>query len=252
MDDFKSKFRPTCETAVAQASLLAANDSNFFVPDLTEIWEFCRDNPRLGVIAKVGKGFDYRSLADPRFPEGAVTESSRRRKSFVPGFARMRKSLLTHECPDTVWLNLDSQVISNDRLGKTTGVPQVLLNYARVSRGPWRLKAFLDKQGHPFTSRFLAVRPPDDGCTLEFLWALLNSPLANAYSYAFSEKRDILAGVVKMLPLPRLENVDKSPLIQAVRSYFKAARTLRDGETDAAKQENLRVLHWRIDAEVLL
>jgi hypothetical protein len=251
VDDFKNKFRPTCDTAVDQASLLATNDCSFFVPDLAKIWEFCRDYPRLNSIADVGQGMSYRSIADPRFPGGTVTVSQRRTKGFVKGFARLRESLLTNELPDPVWLNLDPLVICSRRHGAAASTPQVLLNYARVSRGPWRLKAFMDKQGHPVTSRFLVVRPLGRKCTLEFLWALLNSPLANAYSYAFSGKRDILAGLIRDLPLPRLDGVDTRSLIQAVRAYFRAARALRGGFTDAVQQERLRVLHWRIDAEVL-
>jgi hypothetical protein len=127
----------------------------------------------------------------------------------------------------------------------------VLLNYARVSRGPWRLKAFMDRVGHPVTSRFLVVRLLENRYALEFLWALLNSPIANAYSYAFSGKRDILAGLMRDLPLPRLEGVDTKPLVQAVRSYSRAAKGLQGGEADTAQQERLRVLHWRIDAAVL-
>ena len=118
-------------------------------------------------------------------------------------------------------------------------------------RGPWRLKAFLDQKGHPVTSRFLVIRPSDRNCALETVWAICNSPFANAYSYAFSGKRDILAGRVRELPLPRMDGVDLRPLIQAVRSYFKAARDAPEASRGAAIEEELRVLHWRIDAEVL-
>jgi len=251
VDDFKATFRPTCDAAVAQVSLLKASDSSFFVPDLADIWEFCRERPQLGTVADVGQGLFFRSSSDSLFPRGEVVESSQRRRGFVRGFARLRESLRTHQLPDPVWLNLDPRVIDRTVRGATKGVPQVLLNYAPVSRGPWRLKAFLDQQGHPVTSRFLVVRPLERRCTIEFLWALLNSPLANAYSYAFSGKRDILAGLMRRLPLPRMEDVDMGHLTAAVRTYFKAAKHLLSGNADVAQQNRLRHLHWRIDAEVL-
>ena len=216
--EFKRTFHPTTEDPVSQSRLLASDECDFLVPELAELWEFCREHLRLSSIADVGQGLFYRSPTDPLFPKGETTESHRRDKGFVRGFARLRESLQTHQLPDLVWLNLDPRIIDRTVRGATTGVPQVLLNYARVSRGPWRLKAFLDKQGHPVTSRFLVVRPFESRYELEFLWALCNSPLANAYSYSFSGKRDILAGLMKSLPLPRLERVDLRPLIQAVRS----------------------------------
>ncbi|MGD0650862.1 MAG: hypothetical protein ABSA97_06955 [Verrucomicrobiia bacterium] len=125
------------------------------------------------------------------------------------------------------------------------------MKIARVSRGPWRLKAFIDKQGHPVTSRFLVVRPLDKRWKLDVLWAICNSPIANAYSYAFSGKRDVLAGLMKDMPVPRLESVDLHPLLKLVRSYLRIARALREGTLDVVQAEKLRILHWRIDAEVL-
>ena len=251
MEEFKRTFRSTTDTLVSQSDLFANERCEFLVPDLAEVWDFCRKYPRLRSIADVGQGLTYRSFNDPRFPSGQVTESPIPRKGFVPGFARLRRSLQTHDLPNPIWLNLDAQVISNRCRGTTAGVPQVLLNYARVSRGPWRLKAFLDQKGHPVISRFLVIRPSDRNCALETVWAICNSPFANAYSYAFSGKRDILAGRVRELPLPRMDGVDLRPLIQAVRSYFKAARDAPEASRGAAIEEELRVLHWRIDAEVL-
>lgn len=249
--EFTQTFRPTSETHVRHSDLFASQECDFFVPELADVWKSCRTYPRLSSIADVGQGLFFRSHKDPLFPKGAVTESPRRKKGFIQGFVGLRETLQTHLLPDPLWLNLDQRVIDRTVRGATQGISQVLLNYAPVSRGPWRLKAFLDRKGHPVTSRFLAVRPIDKTLPLEFLWALLNSPIANAYSYAFSGKRDILAGLMRDLPVPRLANADLHPLITAVRSYFKAAKVARDGEVDAVHREALRVLHLRIDAEVL-
>jgi len=251
VEDFKKTFIPTSDESVSQFELLAASECSFLVPELVDVWRFCREHPRLGSVAEIGQGLTYRSVSDSSFPEGEVAQSNRRRKGSYLGFSRLRKPLVTHMLPDSVWLNLNPRVIASKRHGTTIGAPQVLLNYARVSRGPWRLKAFLDRKGHPVTSRFLVVRPLGSECPLEVLWAVCNSPLANAYSYAFSEKRDILAGLMRGMPLPRLDGVNPQPLIQAVRTYFRSATTAHEGDVYTAKQEALRTLHWRIDAEVL-
>ena len=151
--------------------------------------------PQFDSTAEIGKGFEFLSKNDPQFPEGAITESNTPHNGLVEGFARLRKTLQTHQQPDKTWLNLDPSVIRRPGHGTTTGIPQIVLNYARVSRKSWRLKAFLDREGHPVTSRFLVIRPHDKPWPLEALWGICNSPFANAYSYAFSTKRDVLGGV---------------------------------------------------------
>ena len=248
VEDFKRTFQVTTDYCLSPSAFPANGECSFSVPDLAQVWEFCSGYPTLDSVAGIGQGLTHQSAGAP---EGAITESPRLRKGFVKGFARLRESLLTHETPDVIWLNLDPKVICRPRWGTTKGLPQLLLNYARVSREPWRLKAFLDKQGHPVTSRFLVVRPLDKRCKLEILWAICNSPLANAYSYAFSGKRDVLAGLMRDLPVPRFEGADLLPLIKAVRAYFKVVRTVDKEALDPILEEKLRVLHWRIDAEVL-
>jgi len=250
VEQFRKTFEASSSAFVDQADLSENEESSFVVPELRELWEFCHDYQRLGSVADVGKGLDFRSRSDPEFPEGEDTVSPRPRKGFAPGFVRMRKALLTHGLPDPAWLNLAPHVVLSRRRGATAGVPQVLLNYARVSRGPWRLKALIDRDGHAVTSRFLVVRPNSKLWSLELLWAICNSPLANAYSYAFSGKRDILAGHMQGMPVPKLDGVGFQQLIRFVQSYFKAAVRSTERPNDA-EVEKLREFHWRIDAEVL-
>ena len=114
------------------------------------------------------------------------------------------RGLQLHELPKTHWMNLDPAVIRRAGSGTTVGIPQVLLNYARVSRGPWRLKALVDKQGHPVTSRFITVRPTASSYSIETLWALLNSPVANAYAYSHLGKRDNIVGDIRKIPIPKV------------------------------------------------
>jgi len=113
------------------------------------------------------------------------------------------------------------------------------------------LKAFMDRKGHPVTSRFLVIRPKDKRWRLELLWAICNSPFANAYSYAFSGKRDVLAGLIRKMPMPSIDSKDTGPLLKAVRDYLKAVRTPEGVLASPVPRDRLRVLHWRIDAEVL-
>ena len=150
----------------------SADKWNFFIPDLEEVWDFCQEFPKFGDIATIGKGFDFRSHKDPDFPLNALSVSHGPRKGFVGGFVRLYQSLKTHELPTKVWINLAPSVIKTRRYGTTSKIPQVLLNYAPVSRESWRLKAFLDREGHPVSSRFLVIRPRDERWPIEALGPL--------------------------------------------------------------------------------
>jgi hypothetical protein len=139
-------------------------------------------------------------------------------------------------------MNLDRAVISSTRSGTKVGTPQVLLNYARASRGPWRLKALIDRDGHPVTSRFIPVRPKNATCSIKALWGLLNSPIANAYAYSHLGKRDNLVGDIRRIPIPGTLSFDG--LEDAVTTYLAAASS----QTDLTK---LKTLLLRVDSEVL-
>jgi hypothetical protein len=251
IEDFRKSYEVTYESRVQVSRFLDTNNWNFFVPDLQEVWEFCGELPHFRSIAEVGQGFQFRSRSDSQFPEDAITISNTQHNGLIEGFARHRQTIQTHQQPDKAWLNLEPSVIRRPGYGVKPGIPQVLLNYARVSREPWRLKAFLDKEGHPVASRFLVIRPQDKQWPLEALWGICNLPFANAYSYAFSTKRDILAGVMREMPIPEINSVDVNPLVEAVNTYLEVAPPQEGGLLSANTFDKLKILHWRIDAEVL-
>ena len=133
-------------------------------------------------------------------------------------------------------------VIRRPVSGTSVGTPQVLLNYAPASRGPWRLKALIDKKGHAVTSRFIVVRPASTSYSVETLWALLNSPVANAYAFSHLGKRDNIVGDIRKIPLPKatsFESIDR-----AAREYLDSARS----GTEPAKLQKLLL---RLDCEVI-
>jgi hypothetical protein len=252
INEFKVNYKVANERSTSQSRFSESNHWTFWIPDLEEVWKFCAELPRFESIALIGKGFEFRSVTDPKFPHGSITESHEWSSGLVSGFMKLREDIQTHEQPDGVWVNLDPSVIRRPGYGVMRGLPQVLLNYARVSRGPWRLKGFLDPDGRPVSSRFMVVRPKDKSLSLEVLWAICNSPLANAYSYSYSGKRDVLAGLMRNMPVPNLGALDTSEVKHAVNAYFTAVRTQSTEQQDSPETpERLRELHWRVDSEVL-
>ena len=139
-------------------------------------------------------------------------------------------------------MSLDPAVILRARVGTTVAVPQVLLNYAPASRGPWRLKALLDEQGHPVTSRFIAVRPKEASYSIKALWSFLNSPIANAFAFSHLGKRDNIVGDIRRIPVPKKDSFRGVEL--AATAYLEAAWSRVDAPT-------LQKLLLQVDCEVL-
>ncbi len=217
------------------------------VPDLAHLWSWCCGMSALESIARIGQGFFFKGTKD--LPRDAVTFQKRPFRGGHEGFVRWQRDLGIHELPRVVCVNVDPSVIDRMVTGAVVGRPQVLLNYAPVSRGPWRLKALLDRQGHPVTSRFLTIRPRDPRFSLEFLWALCNSPFANGYAYTHLGKRDNLVGVLRRMPVPRASDTDMAVITDLARSYCAAVTGgLPESQGD---YEPARKLLLQLDAEIL-
>jgi len=286
MEAFRERYDDSWREKVEANWLLTANDGRLVVPELHRVWDACRPLPKFKQFAVVGKGFEHRSRVDLRLPDEAIRESREQQPGLVEGFASMDDAPDTHLQPSIWWLNLDPRTIRRPLAGATTGLPQVVINYAPVARDVWRLKAFVDLLGRALTSDFLVVR--SRFAPLECLWAMCNSPVANAFAFAFGTKRHTTAGVFRLLPVPDLRSKNLSRLRSAATAYLDAATEFTrmfespasragpkrrpvkrhepsagaqmrlafgndpTGEKAAAARDRLRALHWRVDAEVLL
>ena len=269
---FKHSYEPSSSEQVDQGEFAKSNNADCEVPFLQELWSYLKDLPLLGKSVHVGKGFEHKGENDPTLPALVVRLADKPFKGAKEGYAGWHQSQMTHLLPKVVWLNLDRKTIRRSGSGTTADQSQVLLNYAPVSRGEWRLKALQDTSGHPVTSRFLVVRPEENSVLVSVLWGILNSPLANAYAFSVSSKRDVVAGEIRALPVPRTLTPETTRrLDQAVAAYLEAAhlfdqqqssgQLVDDGDlfhsaspssqTLEQAEQNLMYLHWRVDAEVL-
>jgi type I restriction-modification system DNA methylase subunit len=261
-------------------------DARLLIPRLAALWNSNTNVKRLSSIAAIAHGLFFLPKTAKSFPRGEVTTSEQYATGIVEGFATATGRWETHLSPKTIGINLNPKVIEWPMEGTVLKQPQVLLNKARASRAEWRLKAFTDPIGKPFTHRFIVLRPKGR-CSLELLWALCNSPYANAYTYTESGKRDITATFFREMPVPDPDKCELLPLENAVRVYIAAAREYSKAQESAtpkpirrakearAKQahakeqlvlggigldkledltvakDRLRALHWRVDAELL-
>lgn len=247
LDEFRDRYRALTEV-ILQTRFSDSACYDLRIPQLGSVWEYCKKIPPLQKIADIGKGFDFKGKD---LPKGITTFSKTRFPGGVKGFLKFRKDLRITEQPESWYLNLSPEAIGSRRRGTNTKIWQVLLNYAPVSRGPWRLKALIDYGGHPLTSSFLVVRPQTDVWSLEALWAILNSPLANAYAYCHGTKRTVLTGMVRALPIPDVGKGALSELHRLVKNYFELFSSPNKVlQMNVDKKEAKRQM-LAIDAEVM-
>ena len=257
MAGFKKSYEATSEAHVSQGRF-AADGWDLRIPDLEDVWRFCNRFPQLSDFAEIGQGFVHLGKDSPDLPRDSVLVADKHFDGAVRGFVTPGRSLQTHQLPAVKWVNIANEVLRRPQSGTKTGAPQALINYAPAQRAPWCIKAVADEKGHAVNSRFLVVRPESNNVPLAALWAICNSPIANAYAYTHSTKRDILAGTIREMHVPDLRSSDLSRLIQSVRSYvaavvrYESDLPLRSDDVRQQEAENLRVLHWRMDAQVLM
>jgi hypothetical protein len=111
--------------------------------------------------------------------------------------------------------------------------------------------ALMDTEGHAITSRFVAVRSKSKELPLQAIWAVLNSPLANAYIYTRGTKRDILKKLVQAIPIPNWTFSDILRLSDLVASYFSLFSSQIGSLSDQGFSQKAMERLLAVDAEVL-
>lgn len=249
MEEFRERFAFSSEEIVDVSRFAATDLADLRVPELGELWSYLSHYPKLMEFAALGQGLAFKGRA---LPKGAWTIHDPARENDELGFANVPDDLCIFSIPPKVGMNLRRSILLHVGAGIPCGKPQVLLNYARVSRDLWRLKATLDENGLALTSRFTAVRPNAAGLSALYLWALLNSPIANAFSYCHTFKRDILVGTMRKMPVPRWSAAQVAHIEQAARHYRALAASSGPLFEAEATPEGINRALREMDAAVLL
>jgi hypothetical protein len=267
----------TVEQRRPQHLLVEQNGGSMLLPDLADVWDYCHSHEKLESVATVGHGMLYISegkkndRGESVFPAGETQRSHTRKAGYAQGFFNWEDAPGTHLHPKLQWMNENPSAIAAKRAGYATGIPQIVMNYVRVQRGPWRIKAYVDRVGRRACSDFLLVRPKSPNWSLNCLWALLNSPVANAFTFSFSAKKHIYSSLLLKMPVPALNARSAKKLDRLVGNYLKLAavhqpiaarksgradstagflRGLEPGNLGEDHSEALKVQLCRIDIEI--
>lgn len=234
---------------LVDASRFASQESaDLRLPELSTFWEHLSTYPVLGEIASLGQGLFHKGKT---LPPGSWTVREPADAGDVLGYSNVPEDLAIYGLPKEVGINTSPSVVDRAVAGLPTKEPRVLLNYAPISREPWRLKALFDEKGHAITSRFIAVRPTKSEVTVLYLWAILNSPLANAYAFCHSGKRDNLVGTIRHMPVPRWSSSNVAHVEQAAMRYRTLTALPGQLFNPAATPEGIKQALLEMDAAVL-
>ena len=249
IEHFKNTYQSDGQE-ISQNLFYELKDYSFRIPELKEIWDYCECFDRLNTIVGIGKGLIFKGKDD--LPTNSITFAKTPFKGGVLGFESFNSEIKLTELPQPVFLNLDENVILRPSWGKLTGNAQVLMNYTRVSSGPWRIKAWIDKKGHPVTSNFLVARSKDiHKWSLNSIWALLNSPYANAFAYCHSMERSNTGGVMRMMPIPEINDIKKNIIDELVSQYFSIFSSVQNNLVSSNILDKAKGILLNIDAEIL-
>ncbi len=247
LNRFKEKYEGR-DRYILQSNFDKCPTFDLRVRELDDVWDYCEKNfPKLGSISEGGQGLIYKGRD---LPEGAKTFERRKFPGAVKGYALFDRDIPLHGLPEEYWMNLAPEVIRRPMWGLESGRPQIITNYAPVSAGPWRLKALIDRKGLPVTSRFLVFRLQNRDWSLNTLWAVLNSPLANAFIFAHTTDRYITAGTAKRIPVPICSGESLKKLERLVGEYFTLMEK-KDSEFGIDIRDTAKRLLLSIDAEVM-
>ena len=211
---------------------------------LDELWEHLESYPKLGSVTHIHRGLQW-------FAQGDGVSSSAR-EGFKRGIFRPADSLLQFQITATTFVDVRPEMAYRQGpLLQPWERPKVLANAARrSSAGPWRLTGAYDPTGLVPSQAFFGIWPNTSTISNEAIEAIINGPLANAFILERSSVQHITNELIKQLPVPRLDGLNRiGDIVKRYRSAQAAVRVqvMKFPETEAL----LGNLLLEVDAEIL-
>jgi hypothetical protein len=234
-------FLKTGATTVRRELVRPIGDSltgNLWIPALATLWEYLESYPRLGDQLRPSRGLEWTYNQSKAF-------SNRHQPGFRKGLhsARHWRQFSLNQ---PVWLDYRREFVRRG-YDQDWDQAKLIVNAARLSRGPWRIGAVIDTGGLLYSQQFYGLWPtcklPDAG--LLGLTAVLNGSLANAFLAVHSPANRVRASAIANIPVPPSLSRDIADLVSEYTSLLANPHLLRDDS------ERLAALLTQIDAAVL-
>jgi len=214
---------------------------------LRNIWERLSHFSKLRDIATIHRGIE---LGYPD-PESKKTQkiyySENKQPGFKKGYCLAEQKTEVFLPPFAGYLGLEKGKLKwTDILRYPWEEPKVFVNAHRTSRGAWRYAAFIDKEENISSKNFVALWPNKENVSLEYLAAILNSPLANAFVAAHERGKHNRVKTIRNIPVPELSDYNKQNITQLVCAYMTKVK-----ERVLTNDTVLRNFLMEIDALIL-
>jgi hypothetical protein len=212
------------------------------------VWRAMASVPALGQAFDVQQGNQFQS-ADVLKSRGLLSLSPR--PGLVPVALKASDDYKVWELPIAGWLKFGPNTYRARGGGVTPGKPQVVINYSGP-REPWRFRPVVDQRGIPISSRFLAIRRRGStNHSLLSLWAVMLSPVANAYAYSWSGKRQTLVKEWEAMPLPSPNTRQLEEIEGAATAYLEVVVPPEAFTLTQPDEAAIRAALLHLDAAVL-
>ena len=211
---------------------------------LRRVWEYLAESPVLGSVAELHRGLEW-----------TTDQSEASRLTAAPGFRRglhrSGESLAQFEVKQAVYLDARTSNLRGGALNYPWATPKLIANAIRTSRSPWRLAATVDTDGLLVSQQFYGIwlrESREPSLNLVELCAILNSPLANAFSFVHDEQKYLRKETLQTLPLP---SARISREVESLIGEYVAACEGDDGPLFSSRPKSAQNLLMEIDALVL-
>jgi hypothetical protein len=210
------------------------------VSDLPDVWSYLSGHRRLGEIAEIHRGVEWRS---------AITPDLHVRDAPANGYmlgVPPRSKFNAFQVPSLKYLNIDPQEQRRNAWQYDWSKPKAILPKARVSRGRWRMVSFADRVGITCHHTFYGVWPKSAQYDEVLLAAILNSPVGNAFVATREGSRDVTAEVLKLIPVPKFSRATIENIHELVRRYEECINAMV-----LSRREDPEALLKKIDAVIV-
>lgn len=211
---------------------------------LRRVWEYLAECPVIGDVAEMHRGLEW-----------TTDQSEASRLKATPGFRRglhrSGESLAQFEVKQTVYLDTRASNLRGGAINYPWASPKLIANAIRTSRGPWRLAATVDKHGLLVSQQFYGIwlrESHEPLLSLIELCAVLNSPVANAFSFVHDEQKHLRKETLQKLPLP---SARISREVESLIGEYMSASEGDDGPLFSSRPKSAQDLLMEIDALVL-
>ena len=241
-DQDRLLFLKTGQTTTQRRSrrlMNAPSLGELWIPPLATVWEYLKPSSCVGDHFTIHQGLRWVSTQGqswhhqqhPGFKRGL--HSARRTRQFM--------------LQASVWLDCREERLCGRRTEWPWDRPKLIVNSGRLSRGPWRIGAALDKHGLLCSQQFFGLWPRKSVADTQLLSfaAMLNGPIANAFLATHSPANRIRISAMEQIPVP---SVLPSHLGDLVASYIEH---LREPELPGLRDKQAETLLTMIDAAVL-